>query len=317
MKIETRGIHHITAVSGNAQRTLDFYAGTLGLRFVKKTVNHDDPETYHLYFGNHDAAPGTLLTFFPWEDTRPGRIGKGQVATIRLSVPLRSFAFWRDRLRKHGVSFRLEEHFGEAHLVFSDPDGLSLALVESETGEENLWRFEDIDRDTAIKGVHSVLLQSAHPDKTKALFEFTFGYHMAQSTTGRVRMETKGGIGNIVDLDMSPEEKGRPGSGTVHHIAFRAEDEKEQEEYREKLSFENYRTSPLIDRKYFRSLYFRECGHLLFEIATDGPGFTVDETSAELAGKLTLPSSYEREREHIESVLPPLEVRPEYLRQNE
>ncbi len=314
MKHESQGIHHITALSADAQRTLDFYAGTLGLRFVKKTVNHDDPETYHLYFGNHEASPGTLLTFFPQTGAQRGKIGAGQVGTIRLAIPPHSNAFWKKRLKEHGVPYRLEEGFHETRLAFADPDGLSLELVESDIGKKNLWRIDDIGPDTAIKGIHSVLLHSAHPDKTRALLEFTFGFRRMGIDKTRVRMHSTEEIGGIVDIDMEPPERGRQGAGTGHHIAFRAQDGTEQEHYRETLSFENYRTSPLIDRKYFRSLYFRECGYILFEIATDGPGFTVDENLTGLATTLTLPASSEREREHIEKVLPPLDVRTDYVR---
>ncbi|MCE6957812.1 ring-cleaving dioxygenase [Cereibacter sphaeroides] len=306
----THGLHHVTAISGPARRNLDFYTRTLGLRLVKKTVNFDDPGSYHLYYGNGEAEPGSLLTFFPWDHAAPGRVGIGETQETRFRVPEAAIGFWTHRLIAEGVPHEAPVRlFGETVLAFRDPDGMRLSLVgvpgiEDEAAGET----GTIPAEAVIRGLHGVSLLLREVGATGAILTDVLGFADAgrEGTTHRFR--ASGGIGGLVDIreagDFLP---GRMGAGSVHHIAFRAADDAEQAAMRARLAGNHrLRTTEQQDRNYFRSLYFREPGGVLFEIATDIPGFTVDEPLADLGSALKLPAQFEPFRHEIEARLPAL-----------
>ncbi|MGO4173884.1 ring-cleaving dioxygenase [Bosea sp. TAF32] len=309
--MQTNGLHHVTAISGPARRNLDFYTRVLGLRLVKKTVNFDDPGTYHLYFGDADAAPGSILTFFPWEHAAPGRLGVGETQETVFRVPEGSIGFWAHRFVELGVPHEAPaKRFGESVLSFRDPDGMRLALVGLPGVEkEPAWSEGNIAPENAIRGFHSVSLLLADAAPTGAILSDVFGFTEAAREGTLIRYEAKGtAIGGVIDLRVAGGFlPARQGAGSVHHIAFRAGDDAVQEEMVRRLG-ENHgiRTTEQRDRNYFRSVYFREPGHVLFEIATDIPGFAVDEPAAELGRSLKLPAGLEAHRKQIEAVLPEL-----------
>jgi glyoxalase family protein len=303
------GIHHITAIAGPAQRNLDFYTRVLGLRLVKKTVNFDDPGTYHLYYGDEAGQPGTILTFFPWEHAAPGRLGVGETQETVLRVPEGSIGYWTHRFIEKGVLHEVpQKRFGETVLAFKDPDGMRLALV-AVPGIENepAWNNGEIPAEHAIRGFHSASLLVPEAAPTGAILTDVFGFSEIAREGSLVRYKAGDtALGGIVDLrEAGGFLRGRPGAGTVHHIAFRATDDAVQAEMVKKLA-ENHgiRTTEQKDRDYFRAVYFREPGGLLFEIATDDPGFAVDEPAESLGQALKLPRFLEPKREKIEAVLP-------------
>ena len=308
MENKILGLHHITAIAGNAQRNFDFYTKILGLRLVKKTVNFDDPGTYHFYFGDEIGTPGTILTFFPWANVKPGKNGVGMATDIGYSVPAGSLAFWQKRFVENNVVHeRVEERFGEQSLSFRDPDGLQLHLVVAKTTDEREpWQTPVINKDVAIKGFHSVTLTLKDIKATAAVLISILGYKPAGQENNRHRFTTDAiGNANIIDLLLSPDESpGINAAGTNHHIAFRVKDETVLMQYREKVMKAGLHITEKIDRNYFFSLYFREPGGVLFEIATDNPGFSIDEPVNELGEHLKLPAQYEAHRSQIEKVLP-------------
>jgi glyoxalase family protein len=301
------GIHHVTAIAGPARRNLDFYTRTLGLRLVKKTVNFDDPGTYHFYYGDETGQPGTILTFFPWEHVAAGRLGIGETQETVFRVPGGSVGYWAHRFVDKSVAHEaVEKRFGETVLSFKDPDGMRLALVGVQGIEnEPAWSGGEVPAEHAIRGFHSV--RDAAP--TGAILIDVFGFSETGRDGSTVRFkadETE--IGAIVDIHVAGDFlRGRQGGGSVHHIAFRAADDEAEFAMRRRLA-ENHdiRTTDQKDRNYFRSLYFREPGGVLFEIATDIPGFAVDEPVASLGQSLKLPPQYEARRKDIEAVLPAL-----------
>ncbi|QHJ69465.1 ring-cleaving dioxygenase [Planococcus halotolerans] len=303
------GIHHITAIVGDAQQNVDFYAGVLGLRLTKKTINFDDPGTYHLYFGNSEGAPGTIMTFFPWGNAYRGRVGDGQVGVTAFAVPPNSLEFWKKRLTKFGIPFIENEKFNEKYIGFEDPHGLLLELVERSEGENSSWDFGEITGETAIKGFAGALLFSANAEKTWELLESVMGLEKVGEEGNIIRFKSTAEIGNIIDVMTERQGTGQMGVGTVHHIAWRAEDDADQLDWKEKI--ENWRlgVTPVQDRNYFNSIYFREYGDILFEIATDPPGFAVDEPVESLGQELKLPPQYEQYRKRLSQELPPLRVR--------
>ncbi|XXM70597.1 ring-cleaving dioxygenase [Lysinibacillus sphaericus] len=309
MNKKTMGIHHITAIVGDPQENVDFYAGVLGLRMVKKTVNFDDPGTYHLYFGDEGGKPGSIITFFPWQGAQKGVIGDGQVGVTSYVVPKGAMPFWEKRLASFGITTVKMERFGETYLEFDDPHGLHLEIVEREAGEENTWRFGGVIPETAIKGFGGATLLSARPEKTAELLEDVMGLEFAGREGDIARYHSASDIGNVIDLKMTGTGRGRMGSGTVHHIAWRAVDDGDQLQWRELVSKEGYGVTPVIDRNYFNAIYFREHGEILFEIATDPPGFAHDESQETMGEKLMLPEQYEVHREQLERSLTPIEVR--------
>jgi glyoxalase family protein len=304
------GLHHITAIAGDAQRNYDFYTRIMGLRMVKKTVNFDDPGTYHFYYGNENGTPGTILTFFPWAGIGQGRIGTGMATEITYSAPTGSLDFWKDRFTRFKVPFtEVAERFGETFLSFTDPDGLNLALlVPGKTDDRQGWETGEIKQDVATKGFHSTTLSLQKLEPTAKVLTDIFGYRLLSQEGNRHRFITDT-VGNAAVIDLLELPEGTPGinaAGTNHHVAFRVANEEVQMAYREKILSKGLRITPKIDRDYFYSLYFREPGGVLFEIATDNPGFTVDEALAELGSHLKLPKQYEAMRADIEKELPPL-----------
>jgi glyoxalase family protein len=306
------GIHHVTAIAGPARRNLDFYTKTLGMRLVKRTVNFDDPGTYHLYYGDEAGQPGAILTFFPWAHVGPGRLGVGETQETMLRVPESSIGFWTHRLVERGVPHEAPvKRLGESVLPFKDPDGMRLALVGVKGIEDAPgWTGDGIAAENAIRGFHgvSLLLDDAGP--TGAVLTDVLGFAEAAREDTLVRFRAADtAIGGVVDIRAAGGFlPARMGAGSVHHIAFRAENDQAQAKMVAKLA-ENHRirTTEQVDRNYFRSVYFREPGGILFEIATDEPGFAVDEPLAELGRSLKLPPTLEARRAEIEAVLPELE----------
>jgi glyoxalase family protein len=302
------GIHHVTAIAGKAQRNLDFYTRTLGLRLVKKTVNFDDPGAYHFYYGDAAGSPGTILTFFPWEHAAPGRAGVGELQETVFRIPQGAIGFWTARLMAQGVE--RSERFGETVLTFRDPDGMRLALVGLPGIEaEPAWSSAEIPDEAAIRGFHSVSLMLDRTEATGAILSDVFGFAEAAREGDTVRYQAEGtSLGGIVDLRaVGGFLPARMGRGSVHHLAFRAADDAAQAEMVRRLAANHgLHTTEQKDRDYFRSVYFREPGHVLFEIATDIPGFAVDEAETALGSALKLPRFLEKHRAEIEATLPVL-----------
>ena len=307
------GIHHVTMIAGDVQRNVDFYAGILGMRLVKRTVNFDDPNTYHLYYGDETGAPGTLLTIFPWPGARRGREGAGQFAAVSLAVPASSLGWWLQRLVQQGVAHdALTTRFGERVLGFRDPDGLRVELVGSDAAARAPgWRDGPVPAEHAVRGVHAMTLWTAEPAATALLLEGPFGMRRVgiedRTTRFAPALPASSGIGTALDVrDVSGFWEGASGSGTVHHVAWRVPDDAAELSLRARVRDSGLGTTEVIDRKYFHSVYFREPGGALFEIATDAPGFTVDEPLATLGASLVLPPWLEPERERITATLPPI-----------
>jgi glyoxalase family protein len=306
---KTEGIHHITAIVGHPQENADFYAGVLGLRLVKKTVNFDDPGTYHLYFGNDGGKPGTIITFFPWANAFQGEIGGGQVGVTTYVIPPGAMTFWEDRLARFNIEFRKTDRFGETYLEFADVHGLQLELVEREEGELNNWTQGDVTPEVAIKGFGGVILLSTNPEKTEETLQGVMGLEKVGEENDLIRFKSYGDIGNIIDVKRTPIGRGQMGAGTVHHIAWRAKDDEDQLDWQKTVNDQGYRVTPVRDRNYFNAIYFREHGEILFEIATDPPGFTHDESYETMGEALKLPSQYEQNREQLKESLIPIKIR--------
>jgi glyoxalase family protein len=304
------GIHHITAIAGDPQRNLDFYTTVLGLRLVKLTVNFDDPGTYHFYFGNENGTPGSILTFFPWPDAPRGVVGTGHVTAITFAVPTGSLAYWRSRLSAHGVRVNdAGERLGEMVLAISDPDGLPLEIVASPQADpSSAWTDAPVDREHAICGFHSATLSEEGYEQTARLLTDTMRFSRVGNEGNRFRYQVAGGgSGAIVDVLCTPAGRvGRLGTGIVHHIAWRTPDDAQQLQWRSELVRLGYNVTPVIDRNYFHSIYYREPGGVLFEVATDPPGFAIDEPPEHLGERLMLPRQYEPQRSTLERVLPSL-----------
>lgn len=304
------GLHHITAIAGNAQRNYDFYTKALGLRMVKKTVNFDDPGTYHFYYGDEHGTPGTILTFFPWQNIGQGRNGVGMATEIGYAVPQGSLEFWKDRFKKYNVPFQeVNERFGDQYLSFTDPDGLQLSLIVPGNGDTRTgWETNELKKDAATKGFHSTTLTLKDIEPTAKVLTDIFGYRLQGQEGNRYRFITDAiPNANVIDLLATPNgQHGYNAAGTNHHVAFRVADDKVQMNFREKILSKGLQITPKIDRDYFFSLYFREPGGVLFEIATDNPGFTIDEPLESLGSSLRLPKQYEPARTEIEKMLPPL-----------
>ncbi len=299
------GIHHVTAISGPPQENVDFYAGFLGLRFVKRTVNFDDPGTYHLYYGDYHGRPGSIMTFFPWSHASRGRVGSGMVGATSFAVDPDTMDEWVGRFADAGHDFGgPTERFGERVLGFYDADGLRLEIVGHSMEEDTAV----VDAASGISGFHGVTLALADPVPTARLLTDVFGYVGKGEEAGRLRFESPvGERASVVDI-VRATERGRSGVGTVHHVAFRASDDEEQLEWQEAVASFGLHVTEVKDRNYFRSIYFREPGGVLFEIATDPPGFTADEPVDELGSSLKLPPWLESQRNRIEGTLEPLVI---------
>jgi glyoxalase family protein len=314
MENKIGGLHHVTAIASDPQRNLDFYVGLLGLRFVKRTVNFDDPGSYHFYFGDNRGTPGTILTFFPWPGARRGIRGTGQIEATAFAISSDSVGYWLERFNQHHVTAeRTSQRFGEEVIRFVDPDGLLLELIASNSlARVQPWPDSPIPAENAIHGFHGVSAALEGYERTARLLTDSLGYRLITDSGNRFRFASpdETAPGRIMDLLCMPDtETGRVAAGSVHHIAFRAKDEAEQLNWREQLVDLGYNVTPVIDRTYFHSIYFREPGGVLFEIATEPPGFTLDETLEELGTHLRLPPWMESARSQIEKILPPVQLR--------
>lgn len=308
MSKQILGIHHVTAIAGQPQQNLDFYTEFLGLRLVKLTVNFDDPETYHFYFGDGEGRPGSILTFFPWPGAPNGRQGTGQLTVTSFSIPEGALEYWIHRLKAYRVDLAgSSPRFEEQVLQFRDPDGLRLELVAHAAPEaRSPWDGGPVPAAHAIRGFHSVTLSEANHERTAPLLTGTLGFHLVAQAGDRFRYQAGA---SFVDVLHSPHlPPGRVAVGTVHHIAWRTPDEAAQHAWREEIATLGLNVTGIVDRKYFRSIYFREPGGVLFEIATDPPGFTVDESLDELGTRLALPPWLEPRRTELARRLPPLRL---------
>ncbi|SDR69372.1 ring-cleaving dioxygenase [Opitutus sp. GAS368] len=310
MNAQVTGLHHITAIASDPRQNLDFYTRALGLRFVKKSVNQDDPGTYHLYYGDYAASPGTILTFFPWAGLRRGRPGTGQAYATAFSVPAGSLPFWQERFEKLGVKYQaVEKRFADEVLPLTDPDGLRLELVAtSEADARPATPAKDVPAEFAIRGFHGSTLALADAAATEQVLTGSMGYKLAGQSGHRARYSAgRGGPGTYVDLLTDPAlPRGLNGAGTIHHVAFRVPDSATEVAARDILLKDGLHVSPVIDRAYFKSIYYREPAGVLFEIATDGPGFAIDEPLDQLGTTLGLPPHLEPHRAEIEAALPKL-----------
>jgi glyoxalase family protein len=307
------GIHHVTAIAGDPVKNLSFYTSDLGLRFVKKTVNFDDPSTYHFYFGDETGHPGTILTFFTSKNAAAHQRGVGEASQTAFRVPLRSIGYWTDRFIEKGISCgKPEQRFGETVVPFTDQDGMALALIGIANAEnEPGWSNGDIPSEHAIRGFQGVTLLLGSAQKTAAILTDVFGFHEVAREGSTIRFTAASDIkGSVVDIHENAEvPRHHQGRGSVHHIAFRVADDAQQAQMSEKLIRDHARhPTEQKDRKYFRSIYFREPGGVLFEIATDIPGFAVDEPVEALGRNLQLPKFLESRRKEIEGELPNLET---------
>lgn len=307
-----QGIHHITAIASDPQKNLDFYHRLLGQRLVKRTVNFDDPGTYHFYFADKVGTPGTVLTFFPWGHMARGVRGNGEVVATAYTIPTLALDYWRERLDTHGIVVReLNARFSAPVIAFDDPDGMAIELIVSdERATIQLWHDGPVPLEYALRGFHSATLGVAQAAPTAALLTEQLGYTLVGQEGNRYRYQgASNDIGLYIDLLERPgTPPARLGAGSVHHIAFRTVDDTEQVEYKTLLHKANYGVSPVMDRQYFHSIYFRSPGGVLFEVATDAPGFTYDEAVAELGSHLKLPSWLEPQRAAIEAQLPAIAV---------
>jgi glyoxalase family protein len=305
------GIHHVTSITGDVQKCVDFYVNVLGLRFIKKSINQDMPDTYHIYFGDCVGSPGTAMTFFGWPDWPKRRAGSGQVTTVSFSVPPESLDFWNSRLRKHGVSVEAKNRFGTEAIVLEDPDGIELELIAQSSKQPWVaWADSPVEQKQAIRGFHSVTMTVAEATATFDLLVTTMGFRRTAHEGHRTRFETaEGGPHSILDVVETPEgPEGEESIGSVHHVAWRAADAAHQSAWRDVLVESGRNVTPVIDRYYFKSIYFREPGGVLFEIATDGPGFTIDEKVEALGSTLSLPPWFRVRRDTLDATLPPIVV---------
>jgi len=304
------GIHHITAISGPAQENLDFYLGVLGMRLVKRSVNQDDPGTYHLFYADAEGRPGTDLTFFPWAHLAPPRAGHGTATEVGLEVPPASLDYWSARLEKYGVALQERgRRFGEPVLTLIDPHGLRLALIEGAKSRPfTPWDEGPVPQERQVRGLHGARLVEKEPAATAAFLTGPLGFRELGQEAGWTRYGFAGSAGVVDVRDGTGERRGAWGVGSVHHLAWRVDDEAHQAEVRGRIEASEVRATPVIDRFWFKSVYFKEPGGVLFELATDGPGFAVDESPEHLGESLVLPPWLERSRAAIERALPELRM---------
>ncbi len=304
------GLHHITAIAGPAQENLDFYAGVLGMRLVKRSVNQDDPGTYHLFYADAEGQPGTDLTFFPWAHLAPPRLGHGLAIEVALEVPSGSLEFWAARLDKYGARLQKVEHrFGDKALPLTDPHGLRLALVESARGlvrKSAPWDGGPVAGEHQIRGLYGAQIWERAAAPSEEFLTHVLGFERLADEKGWTRYGFADASG-VVDIRETPDvRRGAWGVGAVHHLAWRVDDDEHQLAVRGQIESAGARATPVIDRFWFKSVYFTEPGGVLFELATDGPGFAIDEDAGHLGETLVLPPFLEAHRAQIEGVLPPL-----------
>lgn len=307
METLINGLHHVTTLAGDTQRNVDYYTGLLGLRLVKKTVNFDAPDVYHLYYGNETGSPGTILTFFPYGNLPRGRKGVGQLTYTAFSVPTAAMSFWIDRLHEQNIPYAGPyKRFSETYLRFEDFDGAGVELVFNDEDQRPGWNNGRIPLEFAVRGFHTVTLNESNPDKTVKLLTETMQHTLVSEEEGRFRFKAGvGGPGNYVDVLHSPTDvRSLQGAGSVHHVAFSTDSDATQLTIQALLTEAGYHPTNVLDRQYFHSIYFREPGGILFEIATNPPGFAVDEPLAELGTALKLPPQYESRRAKVEAELP-------------
>ncbi|HSP10172.1 MAG TPA: ring-cleaving dioxygenase [Candidatus Dormibacteraeota bacterium] len=305
------GIHHVTCITGDVQKCVNFYVSVLGLRFVKKSINQDLPDTYHIYFGDYLGSPGTAMTFFGWPTWPSRRAGSGQVTTVSFAVPHGSLDFWSARMSKLGIDAMRTKRFGTEGILVHDPDGIEVELAGKAVDERWVpWNDGPVHMDNAIRGFHSVTLTVAEATATDELLEKTMGFRKVGEEGSRSRWETgDGGPNATLDLIESPEGPvGEESQGTVHHVAWRTPDDSTQLAWRDALVKVGSNVTPVIDRWYFKSIYYREPGGVLFEIATDSPGFTIDEKPEALGTSLSLPPWFQVRRDRLDETLPPIVV---------
>lgn len=304
------GLHHITAIAGAAQENLDFYAGVLGMRLVKRSVNQDDPGTYHLFYADAEGHPGSDLTFFPWAQMAPPRAGYGLAMEVGLEVPVGSLAFWGERLERYGTRVAREERrFGQKLISFDDPHGLRIALVEAgATRSFEPWQGGPVAPERQVRGLYSARLWERDPTPTASFLTGAMGLTKVAEENGWTRYGFSNAVGVLDIRDASDARRGAWGVGAVHHIAWRVDDEEHQATMRARVETAGAHPTPVIDRFWFKSVYFREPGGVLFELATDGPGFAVDEDAGHLGETLVLPPWLEDQRTAIQEVLPPLSL---------
>ena len=312
-----QGIHHVTAIAGDPQENVDFYVGVLGLRLVKRTVNQDDPGTYHLFYADAIGSPGTDLTFFAWPGAQHGREGAGQASAVALAIPTATLGYWSKRLADHSIAFEgPRPRFDEEVIAFSDFHGQALELVAAPDAGSRQWRAwadSPVPAEFAIRGIHGVTINEAIEDPTIPFLTRQLGFRPAGEMAGRRRFGVgPGGSGAWLDLTVTPSApRGRAAVGTIHHVAWRTPDDEQQRQWWQQIREMGVPISEIIDRFWFRSIYFREPGGVLFEIATDGPGFMVDESAEDLGARLVLPPWLEPHRSEIEGRLPRVEL-PEF-----
>lgn len=310
------GIHHITALAGDAQPNIDFYCGILGVRLVKKTVNFDAPDVYHFYYGDELGNPGSILTFFPYQGLARGRHGKGMLNTTCFSVPLASLNYWMDRLKRFDINFKgPADRFEESYIYFEDPDGLGLELVFSDNDRREGFTYGHIPIEYSIRGFYSAEIWEEGYERTAGLLTEQMDHKLIGEKGNRFRFAATDSPGNYIDLFCTPDSlKGLGGAGTVHHIAFSTPDAASQLEVRKKIAQRMLNPTPVLDRSYFTSIYFREPGGVLFEVATAGPGFAIDESTDQLGQALKLPEQYEAYRAQIEKAVVPVTINVDKFR---
>ncbi len=315
MTPQISGIHHVTAIAGDPQQNVDFYAGVLGLRLIKLTVNFDDPGTYHLYYGDGLGSPGTIMTFFPWPGAPRGVVGLGQVGITAFSVPAAAIDYWRGRLEAHGVAVRgPDARFDEQVLSLEDPDGLPLELVACGGDARPGWERGPVPGEHAVRGFHSAALAERGPreasEPTTRLLAESMGFRLVAEAGDRLRYAMgDGGPGALVDvLMLTGAPRGQLAAGTIHHVAWRTPDDAHQAAWRAEIAAAGLDVTPVRDRQYFRSIYYREPGGVLFEIATDPPGFATDEAPEHLGERLMLPPWLEPKRDSLQRALPRLRL---------
>ena len=313
MPAQIPGIHHVTCITGDVQKCVDFYVGVLGLRFIKKSINQDVPDTYHIYFGDYLGSPGTAMTFFGWPSWPRRKAGSGQITTVSFDIPRNSVDFWSRRLRELGfTNASHDRRFDTEVIALEDLDGIAVELVGSDAAVTWVpWKDSPVPEEHQVHGFHSVTMTLAEAVPTLDLLTKTMGFRVKGNEGNRTRLETgEGGARAVLDVIEAPDAAtGQESMGTVHHVAWRTPDAKTQAEWRDALVHAGRNVTQSIDRWYFQSIYFREPGGVLFEIATDGPGFTVDEKAEDLGKTLSLPPWFQVRRDRLDEILPPIVVR--------
>lgn len=304
------GLHHVTALASDPQKNVDFYAGILGLRLVKKTINFDAPDVYHFYYGNELGAPGTILTFFPYSGLVRGRHGKGQLTTTAFSIPSNSLGYWTERLKKFNIPFQQpQERMNEGFIYLEDHDGLGIELIANDKDNRPGFTYGQVAEEHSIRGFHSVTLSEDGYEKTAGLLTTYMDHRKVEEQGNRFRYSASGKVGDLVDIVCEPDRlRGLQGAGTVHHVAFSTDSDDTIRQMQQKLANARAHVTTVLDRQYFHSIYFREPGGVLFEVATNPPGFAIDEEPAHLGEALKLPSWEEPNRPAIEAGLKPVQV---------